>query len=72
MKNSRQQAAVRMTGGSPVAGAVGSAANQSARIFHRGGKAFQVCAGLDARTLICRDLQDGHLVEFTVEEIGLD
>jgi len=77
MKNSRQHKStpctdVRMTGASAVSGIVGSVANHSARIFHRGGKAYQMCAGLDARTLICRDLQDGRLVEFTVEEVGLD
>ncbi|WP_035884065.1 Mu transposase C-terminal domain-containing protein [Cupriavidus metallidurans] len=42
------------------------------RIFQRGGKTYQVCVALDARTVVCRDLQDGKLVEFSTGEIGLE
>ncbi|WP_439673156.1 DDE-type integrase/transposase/recombinase (plasmid) [Cupriavidus necator] len=38
--------------------------------FRYGGRTYQVCVALDARTLICRDLQDGKLVEFGTDEVG--
>lgn len=41
------------------------------RIFQRGGRTYQVCAPLDARTVVCRDLHDGTLVEFSTDEVGL-
>ncbi|ODV40535.1 hypothetical protein AWV79_06805 [Cupriavidus sp. UYMMa02A] len=39
--------------------------------FRHRGRTYQVCVALDARTLICRDLQDGKLVEFGTDEVGL-
>jgi len=51
-----------------VSAGPGSAAGDT---FQRGGKAYQLCVPLDAQTWICRDLQDGSLVEFAAHEVNL-
>lgn len=54
-----------------TAGAMTAASDNRARIFRHAGRTYQVCVALDARTVVCRDLQAGKLIEFTTDEAGL-